>query len=370
MTGGGTSGHVVPALSVLEALEDSGHAAGTLAFVGCRRGVDRDLLEDSGLVGRGVRCAYLDVSGLQRGVTLRSLRRNIVFPARVLLGRRAAARLLRQWHPRVVVSVGGYASDPMSHAATAAGVPLVCVSYDRVPGLATRVQAGRATACAVAFPDSDLPRARHTGAPVRRAFRAPEGADRASARRTLGLPVDAQVIGVVGGSLGSGVLNEATRGLLPTLGRRARGNVAILHLCGPRFADEPTPAVPVGVTYVRRAYETRMADLYAAVDVLVSRAGASTVAEIAATGTPAVIVPWPAAADDHQRLNARWLADNGAAVVLDESLGASLTTKIEEEVIALLDDPERRNALAMNARRLGAPSRGRSLVDLLEECAS
>lgn len=373
VTGGGTSGHVVPALAVLEALEDRGHHAGNLAFVGCRRGVDQRLVGQSDLVERGLRCVYLGTSGLQRGLSLAALARNIAFPLRVMLARRAAARLVRAWRPHVVVSVGGYASDPMSHAAVSAGVPLVCVSYDRVPGLATRTQARRATACAVAFPDSDLPRAHHTGAPVRRRVRSADQIDRATARRVLGLPEADRLVAVVGGSLGSGVLNDAVGRLLSDLsGLPDRGETAItvLHLCGERFADRVAPAPPPGVTYVRRPREDRMAELYAAVDVLVSRAGASTVAEIAATGAVAVLVPWAEAADDHQRLNARWLGDGEAAVVVDESLGESLAAAISSEVVALLGDSARSERVSANARKLGAPSRGSSLVALVERCAS
>ena len=370
VTGGGTSGHVIPAIAVLEALEDSGHPAVRLAFVGCTRGVDRTSMDESGLSGRGVRCVYLSTSGLQRGLSFAAVARNVAFPWRVLAARRTARRLVRQWRPRVVVSVGGYASDPMSHAAVAAGVPLVCVSYDRVPGLATRVQSRRAAACAVAFPDSALPRAVHTGAPVRRALRRKSGADPAAARRELGLPVGGRLVAVVGGSLGSGVLNDSVQRLLADLAERETEPVAVLHLCGRRFSEHPAPTAPDGVTYVRRPQESRMSEVYAAVDVLVCRAGASTVAEIAATGTAAVLVPWSDAADDHQRLNARWLGEAGAAVVLDESLGEALAPAISAEVLSLLDDHARRAQMAERARTLGEPSRGVALVDLVEASAA
>lgn len=373
VTGGGTSGHVVPALAVLEALEERGHPAESLAFVGCRRGVDQKMMGQSELAERGLRSVFLGTSGLQRGLTLRSLARNLAFPWRVMSARRAAARLVRAWRPRVVVSVGGYASDPMSHAAVSSGVPLVCVSYDRVPGLATRTQARRATACAVAFPDSELPRAHHTGAPVRRRLRSAVEIDRAAARRELGLPEPGRLVVVVGGSLGSGVLNGAVGRLLSDLAPLAdRGStpITVLHLCGERFASQSGPPSTGSVTYVRRPHEDRMAEVYAAADVLVCRAGASTVAEIAATGAVAVLVPWAEAADDHQRRNARWLGDSGAAVVLDERVGESLAPSISAEVAALLDDPSRRGLMSANARRLGEPSRGTALVELVESCAT
>lgn len=362
VTGGGTSGHVVPALALLEALEDEGHHGGRLAFVGCRRGVDRRLLDASGAPARGVRCEYLPISGLQRGWGPRALGRNIALPLRILRSRRLARTLIRRWRPAVVVSVGGYASAPMSHAALAAGVPLVCVSYDRIPGLATRLQARRATACAVAFADSELPRARLTGAPVRRSMREPAPWTAAEARRLLDLP-EQVTITVVGGSLGSGALNNAVEPLLASLG--AAGAITVLHLCGERFERQAPPPVPEGVTYVRRGYESRMSVVYAATDVLVSRAGASTVAEIAACGVCAVLVPWAASAEDHQRLNAAWLGDAGAAVIVDETA----VTSLPDVVSRLLADPERRHEMGRASRALGENSRSTAIVRLLEECA-
>lgn len=373
VTGGGTSGHVIPALAVLEALEDRGHPAHEMGFAGCRRGVDRSILDESGFPDRGLHCDYLQVSGLQRGIGPRALVRNLVLPWRVLAARSAARRLLRRWRPRVVVSVGGYASDPMSHAALAAGVPLVCVSYDRIPGLATRMQARRAAASAVAFAGSELPRAHLTGAPVRRSLRGADRADPSAARAVLGLPVSGATVTVVGGSLGSAVLNDAVESMLRSLGVRA-GGCTVLHLCGPRFAASAPPTVPPAMTYVRRPHENRMAEVYAASDVIVCRAGASTVAEIAATGSVAVLVPWPGAADDHQRLNAAWLAESGAGLVVDErealASADGLGGTLGSIVCALLDDESLRASMSASAKHLGAPSRGTALAELVERSAS
>lgn len=362
VTGGGTSGHVIPAMAVLEALVDAGHDPSELAYVGSRRGV-----ESSMVPALGVRCAFLPVSGLQRSVSPRSLLANAVFPFRLLAATRGARRLLREWSPRVVVSVGGYASEPAARAAVAAGVPLVCISYDMVPGLATRRQARRAVACAVAFEGSGLPRAVVTGAPVRRAVRTMQTSERrATVRAAMGIDDDCLLVTVVGGSLGSAALNSGVPAIVASLS--AAGVTArVVHVTGRRYSGGA--AVPgAGTVTVRTVpHEDDMPSLLAATDVLVSRAGASTVAEIAAIGVAAVLVPWPAAADDHQTRNAGWLGDADAASVVRE--GPTLAEDLAAEVLRLARDPAARHALSASARSMGGLHRGNSLTELITDAA-
>ena len=213
--------------------------------------------------------------------------------------------------PRVVVSVGGYASLPAVLAARRLRIPIVVVSYDRRPGRASQLAARFAAASAVAFPGSGLPRARLTGAPLRRAVLDVDPArDRAAAREALGLPPDRFVVLVVGGSLGSAVLNDVVRGFValsdraPRPGRAPRRRGAV-----PDDDDATAAAGPArdGILYTVVGYEERMPQAYAAADLVVARAGASTVAELAAIGVPSILVPWPGAAADHQTDNARSL---------------------------------------------------------------
>ncbi len=265
----------------------------------------------------------------------------------------------------MVVSVGGYASEPMSRAALAAGVPLVCVSYDRIPGLATRRQAKQAAISAVAFEGSDLPRSILTGAPVRKQLRGLDVvASRESSRSALGIHSDARMVVVMGGSLGSGVLNAMVADLLRAL---AGTQSVVHHICGQRFVRDPMPYVPDGVQYVRVGYEDRMADVYSALDVLVSRAGASSVAEIATVGVASVLVPWPDAADGHQELNAKWLTDAGAGILMDDA--ACVDGRTVVEVTQLLANPDRVSEMALSAYRLGVLHRSSALVDAIEGAA-
>ncbi len=363
VTGGGTSGHVVPAIAILELLQDAGYAPQSLRYVGSRRGIEKTLMKD--LI---FDCEYLPISGLQRGASLKSVLRNALLPQAIVRSYVQAYRLIRRWKPAVVVSVGGYASSPMAFAARLSGVSLVCVSYDRTPGLATRRQAKHATSVAAAFDGSSLPGAVVTGAPVRREIRELDvETRRVNARLALGVPQDRIMLTVVGGSLGSAVMNDNVERILQSLGEQQADSTALYHVCGRRHVDQPAPRPPSGVWYSRVAYETRMTDLLAATDVMICRAGASTVAEIAAVGVATIFVPWKNAAEDHQQLNAGWLREHGAALVVNESDLA--TGALTDAIFSLLKNPLERQNLAIAARNCGELHRGTTLRDVIEDAS-
>ncbi len=305
VTGGGTAGHVLPALAVADALVAAGHDSSTIRYVGAERGVETRLLPETPYPHE-----FLDVVGAQRRLT----RANLGFVPKMIRSTRAATQLLRDWQPRVVVSVGGYASMPSVFAARRLGIPVVVVSYDRTPGRASRLAARSAAACAVAFEQSTLPRAELTGAPVRQAIldvdRSNDAA-RVAARRALGLDSDRFVIAVMGGSLGSGVLNSALASYVGD--HRDDARLAVRQIAGERFASR-IEAASGQVQHQVVAYEDDMAAVYTACDLLIGRGGASTVHEVAVTGTPSILVPWAASADDHQSDNVAWLSEVGGAV--------------------------------------------------------
>lgn len=358
VTGGGTAGHVLPALAVAEGLVARGHEPSSIHYLGARRGIETRLLPATAFPHH-----FFDVVGFQRSLS----RRNLGFVPKMVTARRQAIRLLRELDPKVVVSVGGYASMPAVFAARRLGVPIVVVSYDLLPGRASRLAAKHAAACAVAFPDSPLPRAHHTGAPIRQAvLDVDRERDRASARAALGLPSDRFVVAVMGGSQGSGVLNDVVTRLVAD--RADDPDLAIRHAVGERFVDAAPPArdgSDGGLVYQPVGYETDMPLVYAAADLLVGRGGASTVHEVAVTGIPAVLVPWSGSAEDHQTMNVRWLSDDGAAVFLPEPDVGELPAVIER----LRRSPDELAALSAAAAAKGEIHRSGALAQLVESVA-
>ena len=359
ITGGGTSGHVLPAIAIADGLVAAGHRPDEIVYVGAQRGIETRLLPATPYPHH-----FLDVRGLQRRVTLA----NLAFPFKLLLAVVAARRLLKTLRPAVVVSVGGYASFPATLAARLLRIPVVVVSYDRSPGLASRVSAKFATVSAVAFEGSRLPRAQHTGSPVRRdLILLDRTVERAAAREALGLPADRFVVAVFGGSLGSKVLNTAVSGMVEILAGRT--DIAVRHVVGDRFLEDAAVlrSGETGIMYDVIGYEDRMVDVYAASDLMVTRAGASTIAELSTVGMPAVIIPWAAAAEDHQSENAEILGDVRAAVVLSEAeLGASRLAGIITE---LARDPELLAEMSAASFAAGEAHRSGRLTALIERTA-
>lgn len=359
VTGGGTAGHVLPALAVADALVAAGHDPSELHYVGCERGIETELLP-----GTAYGHTFFDVVGFQRSLS----RRNLGFVPKMWTARRAAIRLLETLRPKVVVSVGGYASMPAVFAARKLGIPVVVVSYDRRPGRASSVAAKRAAACAVAFENSPLPRAEMTGAPVRQSILDVDRvADRAAARRTLGVDDDRFLIAVMGGSLGSGVLNDAIARIVEQ--HADDTTLAVRQVAGERFVGSIDSAGDgaSGIHHQVVGYEPDMPAVYAAADLLIGRGGASTVHEVAVTGVPAVLVPWSGAADDHQRGNVEWLSEVGAAVLLTEDEVAN--GGLADEITRLRDEPAALAALSTAASERGKVHRSGALAHVIERVA-
>ena len=368
ITGGATSGHVVPALSIIELLVEAGHPRETLVYVGSDRGVETTLVPQTGIA-----CVFFSVDGLQRGMSLAKIKRNLRMLPTMMRATQLATQVLVQHRPRVVVSVGGYVSAPICRAARHLKIPVVTCSYDSKPGVATKMQARYAATVAVAHMPSTLRRAQLTGAPVRAELRhLDRGASREASRMRLGFSADAKLVVVMGGSLGSAVLNSATESLVAQMKSPSLANVAILHIAGSRYMEGQQLASEIrrpdgSIMYQRIAYSSNMGDIYAAADLVVARAGASTVAEIATVGIASVLVPWKDAAENHQLTNAKSLSDSGGAVLLEES---KLTDDVFVQLIGdLLGDEAMRLHIAREARKLGEVHRNCSIAAVVEKAA-
>lgn len=359
MAGGGTAGHVTPALAIAGALVDAGHDPSSIRFVGSRRGMERRMVPAAGFP-----VTLLPGRGLVRRVD----RSNLGAGAGLLAAAAMAVVLLGRWRPAAVVSVGGYAAAPALVAALVWRVPVVVAEANAVPGAVNRLAGRFAAAAAVAFPGTPLARAVVTGNPIRAAMtavdRSPEA--RRRARAALGYPEGVRLVAVAGGSLGAGRINEAVLGLA----RRwaDRGDLAIHHVVGERNADalaQRRPSLPAdGLIYRQVAFEERMDLLYSAADVAVQRAGANSVAELAAAGVPSVLVPLPRSPGAHQERNAAAMAAAGAAVVVDDAVLDA--DRLVAEIDRLLGDPVLAERMGSAARGLAVPDAAARVAFLVE----
>jgi UDP-N-acetylglucosamine--N-acetylmuramyl-(pentapeptide) pyrophosphoryl-undecaprenol N-acetylglucosamine transferase len=359
VAGGGTAGHVLPGLAVARALVARGHPVDRIHFVGSARGLEARLVPDAGF-----RVTLLPGRGVQRRLTLD----NVGAVWGLLKAFVQGVALVRRERPAVVVVLGGYASVACVLGAVLWRVPLVVTEQNARAGAANRLAGRFAAACAVPFDETDLPRQVVTGNPVRAEVLAVDRrSGRQAARQALDLPPDRTVVAVVTGSLGSRRVNDAVRGAARQWADRH--DVAIRHVIGSRDFDS-TPALdlpPGGLHYQAVRYEDRMDLVLAAADLLIGRAGGTTVAELAEVGLASVLVPLPAAPRDHQTANAGPLVRAGAAMLVpDDQLDAD---RLVAEITPLLDDPARLAAMGAAARTLAHPDAADRVADLVEDHA-
>lgn len=356
VAGGGTAGHVLPAVAVAQALVARGHRAESIHFVGSRRGAEAASVPEAGfgitlLPGRGIARRFsLDNVGAVLGLVVALVQ--------------GVALLVRR-RPAVVLSVGGYAAAPCALGAVLLRIPLVLQEQNAVPGSVNRLVGRFARAAAVSFPGTPLPRAEVTGNPVRPEIAAVDrsASGRAAARAALGLPEDRVVVAAFGGSLGARSINRAVAGLVTAWTSRA--DVTVYHVVGRRDWDwaRPTPSD----VYRPVEYEHRMSVLLAAADVAVCRAGGTTVAELALVGLPSVLVPLPGAPGDHQTANAAALVQAGAAVLVPD---AELTPeRLARELDALVGDAARLEAMGRAAVSCAVPDAANRVAMLLDRHA-
>ena len=361
IAGGGTAGHVFPALAVADALRER-HGS-TAIFVGSAAGPEARLVPDAGYPFTPVR-----VVSAQRRVSLRSLR-----ALRMTFASARECRPLVE-EANVVLGAGGYASAPVVLAARRARRPLVLLSPDSVPGAVTRIAARWATAIATTFEEtrSRLParvRVERTGNPIRGAVASVEArrADlKEEALALFGLEAGRRTLLVLGGSQGALRLNELTREVAAILSDR--GDLQILLSAGPQheaaFRDLGRDA-PLLVRVLGSIERIELA--LALGDLAVARAGVGQIAELTACGVPSILVPYPHATEHHQEANAREVQGAGAAVVLDEPslTGGTLSGRIME----LMDDEAEREEMSRAARAWSRPDAAERVATLLAEVA-
>jgi undecaprenyldiphospho-muramoylpentapeptide beta-N-acetylglucosaminyltransferase len=357
VTGGGTAGHVLPALAIADALVAAGHPRATVHYVGAERGIEARLVPPTGYP-----MTLLPGRGIQRRITLA----NLGAIGGLLLAAARALRLVRQQRPAVVVAVGGYASLAVGLAAVVWRIPIVVAEQNQAPGAANRLLARFAKASAVSFPGTPLPRAVVTGNPIRAEITAIDPhRDRQAAKAAFGVSDDRHLLLVFGGSLGAQRLNEAALGAVAAW--RDRADLTVHHVVGRRDWDAVSAAAPLDTGTLEHrlvAYEDDMPAALAAADLAVCRSGSSTCFELAAAGLPSILVPSPFVTADQQTGNARHLVEAGAAVLVrdDELDGARLVAEVD----ALLADERLLAEMAEAARGWARPQAAAEIAALAE----
>ncbi len=350
LTGGGTGGHIYPAVAIGRDLQEKVPGAEIL-YIGTSKGLEADIVPKEGIPFRTV-----EVESLPRRLSLKTLRTGY----KLVQGFWGARKVLRQFRPQVVIGTGGYVCGPVVLAAALMGIPAVIHEQNALPGITNKLLSRFVKAVLVTFPESKRyfpakARVEVTGLPIRPGIMA---AARSQGAGAFGLDPGKFTILVTGGSRGARSINLAMAEVLPWLGRRP--DIQLIMATGTATYEEFMTKVKnngldleMTPNLVIRPYIYQMAEALAAADLCVCRAGAAFLAELLAKGKPAVLIPYPFAAENHQEFNARAVAEKGGALlILDKDLQGG---KLRLELERLASDRESLARMAAAAKQMGKP---------------
>lgn len=359
VSGGGTAGHINPALALAEVLADRGC---TVDFAGTPQGVESRLVPQAGVPFKA-----FEASGFNR----RKPATIVSGISKIMKSTKAAKAWFAEIKPDVVVGFGGYVSIPVARAALAMGIPVVVHEQNSVMGMANKYLSKRAkTVCltyeCTASAVEDASKVRVTGNPVRSSVLK---ADRAEGREMLGLADDEFMLLVFGGSLGARQINSGIAAMKDEI--LANQKLRVVHITGPKELDRVTEEMALTEAEAARwqlmGYQDRMGQTLAAADAIVSRAGATSLAEISALAIPALLIPYPYATEDHQTTNAKAYVEAGCALMLPDS--EALSDSFKEKVRVLLNDAPARAAMSAAAREQKTADAAANLADVVMEAA-
>ncbi len=365
-TCGGTAGHINPAIAVANILKER-HPDTNILFIGAKGHMEEKLVPQAGYA---LKC--LPGSGLKRGKSLKAIKQNIQVVGELFGSIKECKQIIREFGADVIVGTGGYASFPALYAGSKLGIPTCVHESNAVPGLTTKMAANRADRVLVCFPESARyyrhpEQVEAVGMPVRKEFFFTE---KENARKELNLDSRPLVVSAFG-SLGARAMNYAMADFM-ALEQKDKMPFQHIHATG-SFGWEwmPEHIKSLGVESDKcdgldlREYIYNMPTVMTAADIIISRAGSSTLNEIAASGTPCILIPSPNVTNDHQTKNARILADRGAAVLLKE--GENMGQTLYDAVTELLRDHDRRKAMSAALRQMVVSDSAQRICDIIEE---
>ncbi|MEO7175155.1 MAG: undecaprenyldiphospho-muramoylpentapeptide beta-N-acetylglucosaminyltransferase [Saprospiraceae bacterium] len=356
VSGGGTGGHVFPAIAIADALRLLEPDI-ELLFVGAKGRMEMERVPKA-----GYRIEGLDIVGIQRRITWK----NLVLPFKLLASMRQASLIIRQFQPDLAIGVGGYASGPILRVAAAKGVITMIQEQNSYAGITNRLLAKNAKRICVAYPGMEafFPSAkiRLTGNPVRAEI-AEIGEKKLEAYQEFKLDPEKKTVLVVGGSLGAKSLNEAMQ-MAPAMLEK-HPDWQIIWQIGKAYFEmfkDTSPARKEGI--IASMFIEKMDLAYAMADLVVCRAGALTISELMLAGKPSILVPSPNVAEDHQTKNAKAVVEAGAAYMVTEN---EIQDKLWEMVEILLEDPQKLEIIATKAKGLGTPNAAERIAEQILE---
>jgi len=338
ISGGGTGGHIFPAIAIAQAILKKRPDA-KLLFVGAEGRMEMEKVPAAGF-----RIEGLPIMGLQRRLTLQ----NLLLPWKLLKSMLKARRIIKEFRPHVAVGVGGYASGPLLKAASSQNIPTVIQEQNSYPGITNKLLAAKAATICVAYQGMEkfFPAGKivMTGNPVRAAVLQCDK-DRATLLHQFGFSADRQVIIVIGGSLGARSINEAVE---KSVDAWHTAGYSVIWQTGKSFYDRAMQKQSANV----RVFDfiSDMGGAYKLAELIVSRAGAMSISELCLVAKPSILIPSPNVAEDHQTKNAMALVQRGAADWVKDHEASDL---LENKVMTLMRDETRRESLSLNARQLG-----------------
>lgn len=365
ISGGGTGGHIFPAISIANRMMEL-NPENEILFVGAEGKMEMEKVPAA-----GYRIIGLPIVGLQRKLSLRNIWNDMKAPLKVLRSISKAKRIIREFRPDIAIGVGGYASAPMLWAAEHHGVPALIQEQNGFAGMTNRILGKRAGCICVAYNGMErfFPSDRivMTGNPIRKEIVPATPEMKAEGLKFYGMNPDRRHILIVGGSLGSGTLNNAMKDWISS-GCPGGDNVEILWQCGKYYKPDIDEFMSQARGNAGQSFEdihysdfiSRMDLAFAMADVVVSRSGASTVSELCAARKAAIFVPSPNVAEDHQTHNAMALVNEGAAMIVKDR---DAQEQLMRAALSLSSDQEKMRMMESNIARLARPDAAAAIAD-------
>lgn len=358
VSGGGTGGHIFPAIAIANAVKNRWPDADIL-FVGANGRMEMKRVPEAGFQIRGIDCY-----SLRRDLTLKGILENLKLPFRMVAEKRAARQIVREFQPEIAIGVGGYVSWPVLEAAAEAGVPTLIQEQNSFPGKTNKMLASKAVRICTAYDNLErfFPKEKtvKTGNPVRSDIINPPS-DTSAAYAYFDLNPEKFTVSVVGGSLGARTINDSVRGFIEDLREL---DVQFVWQTGEYYYNAYKDMV-AGLPNMRMMpFVKRMDYLYQVSNLIVSRAGALSISELCIVGKPCILVPSPNVAEDHQTKNARVLSDAGAAVLLAD---ADAPSRLKYEIWELVENRQKCEIMSSNIRHFALPDATENILNEIEK---